>query len=740
MVKTRPAHPLDAERLDDTQYWIAQWRQHGFDDPRIQVALEMLADVASIDPALEEWQAQDSLRLGLEMGTIIATISRDLDTLLAALVYRSVRENKISRDQVEFKLGATPRRLVSDTLRMRVIADRSLGQVKAIGGKEAGLDVIRRMLVSLVDDPRVAIVKLAERTAVIRAVKDHAPDHRQRVAQEVIDVYAPMAHRLGIGQIRWELEDLAFRHLRNDEYKAIAGQLAERREEREQYIETLVQNLRNQLDTAGIDADISWRAKHIFSIWRKMSRKNIDFDEVFDVRAVRLLVEETRDCYAALGLVHAAYKHLPGEFDDYIAQPKPNGYRSLHTAVLGPEGKVVEVQIRTHSMHDEAEYGVCAHYRYKGHDVDERVGSYEQKVEFFRQVLAYHDEIGDPEAVLEAFKNDTSDDRVYVFTPGGDVVDLPRGSTPLDFAYKVHTEVGHRCRGAKVGGRIVPLTYRLNLGDQIEIMTSNEARPRRDWLNQDLGFVATSRARTKIQAWFRLQDRDANYDEGKSLYESELRRLALKAPPEDALVERLSLQTLEEVYVGLGAGDLKLAQVIGAVHRYAADQAEQSAADELPLGRPSTRPERGSITIDGVGNLASRLASCCNPVAGDPVRGYITKTRGVSVHRIDCGSLLNLQEREPERIVDVQWGELDRAYPVNLYIKAADRTGLLRDISNVLATEHCNVLAINTRSDASDGSAQMRLEVEVDGLQRLSGLLNRLGQLPNVLEARRERS
>ena len=740
MVKTRIAHPLDGERLDDSQYWLRQWRELGFDDARLSTALDMIQGAAKQPSPLDEWDGLDSLKLGLEMATVIATISGDVETLIAALVYRSVREGKISRDQVEFSLGAVARRLVCDTLRMRVIGDRGLSDVRAIGGKEEGLDVIRRMLVSLVDDPRVAILKLAERTAVIRAVKDHSEVHRQRVAQEIIDVYAPLAHRLGIGQIRWELEDMAFRYLRSDEYKAIAKQLAERREERERYIEDVVQRLRDSLSQAGIDADISWRAKHIFSIWRKMSRKNIEFNEVYDVRAIRLLVHETRDCYAALGMVHAAFKHLPGEFDDYIAQPKPNGYRSLHTAVLGPEGKVVEVQIRTHSMHDEAEYGVCAHYRYKGHDTDEKPGSYEQKVEFFRQVLAWHDEMGDTESLLEAFRNDTSDDRVYAFTPAGDVVDLPRGATPLDFAYKVHTEVGHRCRGAKVGGRIVPLTYRLGLGDQIEILTAKEGKPSRDWLNQDLGFVTTSRARSKIQAWFRLQDRDANYEEGRQLLEVELRRLALVAPPPALLAERLGLQTEDELYVGLGAGDIKLSQAIGAVHRYHQESDPSGQPDELPLGERASRAERGSITIDGVDNLASSLASCCKPVPGDWVKGYITRARGVSVHRADCPSFENLKANEPERIVDIQWGNLERAYPVNLYVKAMDRTGLLRDVSNVLAGERCNVLAVNTQSDRSDGSATMRLKVEVEGLSRLSGVLTRLSQLPYVLEARRERS
>ena len=740
MVKTRIAHPLDGERVDDREFWLSQWRELGFDDERLSTALDMAQAAGKVASPLDEWSGEDSLRLGLEMATIVATISGDMETLLAALVYRGVREQKITRDQVEFSLGKVPRRLVSDTLRMQVIGSRGLSEVRAIGGKEAGLDVIRRMLVSLVDDPRVAILKLAERTAVIRAVKDHSDEHRKAVAQEIIDVYAPLAHRLGIGQIRWELEDMAFRYLRSDEYKAIAKQLAERREEREHYIEDVVQHLRDSLSQAGIDADISWRAKHIFSIWRKMSRKNIEFNEVYDVRAIRLLVHETRDCYAALGMVHAAYKHLPGEFDDYIAQPKPNGYRSLHTAVLGPEGKVVEVQIRTHGMHDEAEYGVCAHYRYKGHDTDEKPGSYEQQVEFFRQVLAWHDEMGDTESLLEAFRNDTSDDRVYAFTPNGDVVDLPRGATPLDFAYKVHTEVGHRCRGAKIGGRIVPLTYRLGLGDQVEILTGKEAKPSRDWLNQDLGFVSTSRARAKIQAWFRLQDRDANREEGRQLLDVELRRLALTVPSMSELAERIGLQTEEELFVALGAGDLKLSQAIGAVHRWNQETDADAAPDALPLGAPSTAGERGSITIDGVDNLASTLASCCKPVPGDWVQGFITRSRGVSVHRADCPSLEHLKSSEPERIVDIQWGNLERAYPVNLFVKAVDRTGLLRDVSAVLAAERCNVLAVSTRSDRSDGSATMRLEVEVEGLSRLSGVLNRLSQLPYVLEVRRERS
>ena len=733
MVRTRDAHPLEGDRLDDPMFWISMWRSEGVDvDERVEQALLWLQEVALLPCPLPHWPQDSCLRIGLEMADIICDISQDLDTLLASLVYRAVREERITIDHVEYRLGKTVRRLVEGTLKMRAVSDGALDNVKAIGGKQAGLDVVRRMLVSLVDDPRVAIIKLAERTAVIRAIKPHPDEDRQRVARGIFDIYAPLAHRLGIGQIRWELEDLAFRYLHASEYKTIAQQLAEKRQEREHYISDLVSDLKAQLETVGLNPDISWRAKHIFSIWRKMQRKNIDFAEVFDVRAVRLLVQEPRDCYAALGMVHAAYKPVPGEFDDYIAQPKPNGYRSLHTAVIGPAGKVVEIQIRTYAMHEEAEYGVCAHYRYKGHDQETQSG-YDQKIEFFRQVLAWHDEENDD--LLETFKNEAADDRVYVFTPNGDIVDLPQGSTPLDFAYKVHTEVGHRCRGAKVNGRIVPLTYRLEIGDKLEILTTKEGKPSRDWLIPSLGFIATSRARTKIQTWFRAQDREENLAEGRQLLETELKRLALVPVDMERLVQEMGLQTAEELWVGLGAGDFRLSQAINAVYRIANPEPELEA---LPLSKAQTG-QRGSVTISGVGNLAHQLAKCCKPVAGDSVRGFITRGRGVTVHRVDCPDLMALYEAEPQRVVDVEWGDSDKSYPVDLIISAYDRSGLLRDVSGVLNTEHCNVLAMNTVSQVSEGVANMTLRIEVDSLDRLRGVLSRLNRLPSIIEARRDR-
>ena len=737
MVRTRPAHPLQGERLNDFEFWLSQWASLGLEDGRFRTALIILAELAEQPTELDEWQSGDAQRLGLEMASIAVSISTDPELLLAALLYRAVREGLYSRDKIEFNFGKSVRSLIEGTLRMRVINQTPARNVKSVGGKAEGLDVIRRMLVSLVDDPRVAILKLVERTSVIRAVKEHNDEHRERVAQEVFDIYAPLAHRLGIGQIRWELEDFAFRYLQPQAYKTIAKQLAEKREERESYIEELVEQLKSGLERMDIQADISWRAKHIFSIWRKMQKKNLHFDQVYDVRAVRLLLDETRDCYAVLGLVHSAFKHLPGEFDDYIAQPKPNGYRSLHTAVLGPEGKVVEIQIRTKQMHEEAEYGVCAHYLYKGHDNKETSVGYEQKVEFFRQVLAWHDELDDGQSLLEAFKNDAIDDRVYAFTPGGDVVDLPRGSTPLVFAYKVHTEVGHRCRGAKVSGRIVSLTYKLEVGDRVEILTTKESRPSRDWLNAELGYVTTSRARSKIHSWFRQQDRDDNLREGKALLESELKRLALTPPALESLVLEVGLQTSDELYIALGAGDLRLTQVIGAVHRLLADS---DAPEALPLGEAKHEASSDAISVQGVGNLASELANCCKPVPGDPIGGFVSRGRGISIHRKDCAEFLRLESTQSERIVDVQWGARGRYYPASLYIHALDRTGLLRDVSDLLASEHCNVLSVNTQSKVSEGTAEMRLNIEVDSLARLSGVLTRLNALSHVLEARREQA
>jgi GTP pyrophosphokinase len=601
---------------------------------------------------------------------------------------------------------------------------------------------LRKMLVAMVDDVRVALIKLAERTCAIRAVKHADDEKRHRVAREVFDIYAPLAHRLGIGHIKWELEDLSFRYLEPEQYKQIAKLLHERRLDREQYIADVMNQLRTELTATGIKADISGRAKHIYSIWRKMQRKGLQFSQIYDVRAVRVLVPEVRDCYTALGIVHSLWRHIPKEFDDYIANPKENGYRSLHTAVIGPDGKVLEVQIRTQAMHEEAELGVCAHWKYKGTDAKGGSDHYEEKMAWLRQVLEWHEELGDIGGLAEQLKVDIEPDRVYVFTPDGHAIDLPKGATPLDFAYRVHTQIGHNCRGAKINGRIVPLTYSLHTGEQVEIITSKNGAPSRDWLNPNLGYITTSRARAKIVHWFKLQDREQNVAAGKAMLERDLARLALAAVDFAKLAEKCNLKSVEDMYAALGAGDLRLAHAVNLAQQQVEPERGNEQLELIPRRATAPRPgKRGDIQIQGVGNLLTQMAGCCQPLPGDPIVGYITVGRGVSIHRQDCASVLQLAGREPERIIQVSWGPVPvQTYPVDIVIKAYDRSGLLRDVTQVLLNERINVLAVNTRSNKEDNTASMLLTIEIPGLDALSRLLARISQLPNIIEARRNRS
>ena len=500
--------------------------------------------------------------------------------------------------------------------------------------------------------------------------------------------------------------------------------------------------LRERLAESNIDGEVMGRAKHIYSIWRKMQRKNIDFSQVYDVRAVRILVPEIRDCYTVLGIVHGLWRNIAHEFDDYIASPKPNGYRSLHTAVFGPDGKVLEVQIRTFNMHEEAELGVCAHHLYKGTDTKARKDGYEEKISWLRQVLEWHDELGDSEAFGEILRGDAVQDRVYVFTPDGHVVDLPTGATPVDFAYRVHTEIGHRCRGARINGRIVPLNRPLQTGDQVEVLTGEE-RPRRDWLNANLGYVTTSRARAKVAHWFKLQAKDQNAEAGREIVQREVRRLALDGHLQmEPVAEALNFKHSEDMFAALGAGDLRLSQIINELQRQVEpDRSEKQLDLALPTGTQSApRKSDSDIRILGVGNLLTTLASCCKPIPGDPIMGFITQGRGVSIHREDCVNLLALRDQEPDRVIGVEWGtEARTTYPVDIQIEAFDRSGLLRDVMMVLSNERVNVLAAHTQTDQKSNMAWLSLTIEITRLDMLGRVMDKINQIQNVMDVHRER-
>lgn len=746
MVKVREDQPLTADGRIDLEVWLS----------RLLVVLplqkpdsDLLMRACVISQIAEEeaiaaeniWaEGTSSLRTGLEMVEILADLQLDRDTLMAAMLYRAVREGKLDIVRVKEEFGSTVAKLVQGVQKMAAISTRRNDSKTSVLGQESDeqAEHVRKMLVAMVDDVRVALIKLAERTCAIRAVKGADTAKRTRVAREVADVYAPLAHRLGIGHIKWELEDLSFRYLQPDDYKKIATLLDEKRLDRQEYIDRVVGQLHERLGEIHIKADISGRAKHIYSIWRKMCRKGITFSQVYDIRAVRVLVPTEGDCYSVLGVVHHLWRNISHEFDDYIAVPKENGYRSLHTAVVGPENKALEIQIRTRSMHDEAEYGVCAHWRYKGTDSDEAENSYEQKIAWLRQVLAWHEELGgDP--LHDDLSSGIDQNRIYIFTPDGHIVDLPKGATPLDFAYRVHTDIGHCCRGAKVNNRIVPLNHHLETSDQVEILTGKRESPSRDWLTPALGYLTTTKARASVQHWFKMQARDQNISDGQALLDREFKRLGLMQLNFVELAEKLNLRSLDDLYASVGASDIGVGSVLSAAQK----MLPRDERDKLVVpvkAKSAVKSQIGTdVYIDGVGNMMTQIAQCCNPLPGDAIRGYITLGRGVSIHRSDCTNILQLETEEPERIIQVDWGTVPKnVYAAEIAIEAFDRQGLLRDITLLLDREKVNVTAMNTLSDRGENTVDMTMVVEVKGFQELSRILARLNQLPNIASARRK--
>jgi len=604
----------------------------------------------------------------------------------------------------------------------------SLYAARSGAGHAEGL---RRLLLAIIRDLRVVFILLARQLARMRAAAHAPPAQRHALAQLTADIHAPLANRLGIWQLKWELEDLAFRYLQPDTYKRIARLLDERRADREHFIAFAMETLRRALREAGVEANVAGRPKHIYSIWKKMQRKGGDFANVYDIRALRVLVNDVAGCYAALGVVHTLWPPLPNEFDDYIARPKGNHYQSLHTAVVGPEGKTLEVQIRSYDMHAHAEAGVAAHWRYKeggGSDTE-----FERKVTWMRQLLESKDDAEDEAALLAGFRTDILEDRVYLLTPQGQVMDLPREATVLDFAYHVHTDVGHRCRGAKVNGRIVPLTHQPVSGDRIEILTGKTAEPRRDWLSAQHGFLHTHRAQAKVRAWFKHADHSANLAAGRAILERELKRLALPNVDLDTLPLKFHHQTMDDFIVALALGEVSAGQIARALH-------EMHAPPPAPVSAPPRAPKRDkdAVVIEGVGNLLTTLARCCQPLPGDAIVGYITRGRGVSIHRADCASFARLRARDASRAIEVEWGGAkSQSYEVDVRVRGYDRKWLHKDVTNVIAAANVHLIAVDSRVDPASGMATMNFAVRVADFEQLSTLLGRLSGVPNVVEARR---
>jgi GTP pyrophosphokinase len=698
------------------------------------VVLEHLrAALESRATAADGWAQARSQ--GEETAAIIVALDAERDIVGGALVQPLLAGGHVTRAEAVASVGESATVLAEGLGRLGEFrAGAPLAPGRGLSGAQA--DALRRMLLAVVTDPRLVLVRLADQLRRMRHARELDDTARLRLAWETREIYAPLANRLGIWQLKWELEDLAFRWLEPAEYRRIAGWLNESRIHRERYIDSVIAEISAELARAGIAAEVVGRPKHIFSIWRKMHRKGLAFEQVFDVRAVRIITSSVEDCYAALGVVHGRWHYIPGEFDDYIATPKDNLYRSLHTAVLGPSAVPVEIQIRTREMHDHAELGVAAHWRYK--EGAARDAAYDRKIEWLRDLLAPAAEAESDSDFLTRVRADLFDDRVYALTPKGEVVDLPSGATPLDFAYHVHTELGHRCRGARVNGRIVPLNHRLANGEVVEIIGGKKAQPSRDWLVEREGFLVSPRSRAKVRAWFKRQDLGENRREGREMFERELERLGAEHSLTSDLIGEFGLASADALHAAIGSGDLGLAQVAGAIERRMRGRAPPAAAADLPpIGLPR-KQQAAAIAVEGVGDLLSTHARCCNPVPPEPVTGYVTVGRGITLHRSSCRNLRSLATRAPQRLLQVDWGRAaGRRYPVDIVVRAMDRRGLLRDITTVVAEERIDIERLASQGDPAQGSADLTLRVAVGGLEELSRLLARLAAMPGIISARR---
>ncbi len=592
---------------------------------------------------------------------------------------------------------------------------------------ELANETLRKMLLAMGDDIRVVVIKLADRLHNMRTLSHMPEKKRYSIAKETLDIFAPLANRLGIWQLKWELEDLSLRYLKPEMYKEIAQKLSDRRQDREAEITKIIKDLDSLMKKGKIEADITGRPKHIYSIYRKMEDKGMPFEMVRDLRGVRLIVPDIPSCYAALGLIHTNWRPIPNEFDDYIAAPKDNFYRSLHTAVLYSDGKPLEVQIRTPEMNQNAEFGIAAHWIYK--EKKPFTDSYQQRINWLRKLMDWKQDVDDAQEFVDGMKSDVFEDRVYVFTPHGDIIDLPRGSTPIDFAYHVHTEIGNRCRGAKVNGKLVPLDYHLQTGDQLEILTSKHGGPSRDWLNINLGLVKTQRARSKIRQWFKKQDREQNLNQGRDILDKEFHRLGLGNNVNiENLAHSLDLKNEEELYIALGCGDLSIRKLVSKL-----DDVEKGSEDPLlQVHAPvAEREEADTVNVLGLKGILTHFARCCSPAPGDAIVGYITRGRGVTIHRQDCPNILSVKDHE--RLIKVNWGEAHRTFPVDIQIKAYDRQGLMNDISTILSNEGINLRDI--KINLSDNLAIINLTLEITDISQLSRVLTRIESLPNIMEA-----
>ncbi|WP_238884963.1 bifunctional (p)ppGpp synthetase/guanosine-3',5'-bis(diphosphate) 3'-pyrophosphohydrolase [Clostridium sp. YIM B02551] len=674
----------------------------------------------------------------LDVASILAELGMDTNTIVAGLLHDVIEDTEYNYSDLE--------RLFNKEVADLVEGVTKLGKIKYKSKEEQQADNVRKMLLAMANDIRVIIIKLADRLHNMRTLKFMPEEKQKEKAKETLDIYAPLAHRLGISKIKWELEDLSFRYLHQQEYYDLVNQIAEKRKEREAYISQIMDEIEQKLSSSGIDSDIDGRPKHFYSIYRKMVNKNKNIEQIFDLTAIRILVNSVKDCYAALGIVHTIYKPIPGRFKDYIAMPKPNMYQSLHTTVIGHLGKTFEIQIRTFEMHKTAEYGIAAHWKYKEGEAS-KGDSFEQKLSWLRDMLEWGKETSDAQEFMEGFKIDLFSDEIFVFTPKGVVINLPANATPIDFAYKIHTDVGNRCIGAKVNGKMVPLDYNLKTGQIVEIMTSSAPKgPNIDWL----GMVKSNQAKSKIKQWFKRAQRDDNVLKGKELIEREAKKQSLvfselaKGELFERLLKRYNLHSQEDIYAAVGNGIMSASVVFARLKEEEHDEKNILENINKNIEDNSNRTEKVhandkayGVTVKGLSNLMIRFARCCNPVPGDDIIGYITKGRGVSVHRKDCSNVLELKDSEETRIVEVSWGtSKGKSYTAEIQVEAEDRMGILAEVMIILSESKIKVNAVNAKSLKGNLSL-VNIKVSIDSIDQLKDLMRKIRKLKGVLDVYR---
>jgi guanosine-3',5'-bis(diphosphate) 3'-pyrophosphohydrolase len=660
----------------------------------------------------------------LQTALILAELQLDANSIVAALLHDIPENCGVPIAEIQAAFGDEVAKLVDGTTKLGRLSLSG----EAAAATETQMENLRKMLVAMAEDLRVVFIKLADRLHNMRTLQALSPEKQHRIAQETLEIYAPLSHRLGIWELKWQLEDLSFRYLEPEKYKKVARLIAARRDQRERLISRVLGTLETEFDKVGLKAEISGRPKHIYSIYQKMEKYSAlgkNFDDIHDLLALRVLVATVPDCYSAVGIIHSLWHPLPGEFNDYIANPKPNGYQSLHTTVMY-EATPLEMQIRTHEMHHTDEYGMAAHWRYK--EGDRQDLRFEERISWLRQLIEWHRELSGTEEFLESVKTDIFIDQVFVYTPKGEIKDLPKGATPLDFAYRIHTELGHRCIGAKVNGSLVSLNYQLKNGDIVEIMSSKlDKAPSRDWLNPQLGYVRTSHAREKIRQWFRKQERADNIEHGRGILDKELRRLGIKLSEREELAKLFKYESVDDFLAAIGYGGVS-------THQIAAKLTTQREPQKTVSGATLPQQMVSSIKVLGVGDMLAHLAQCCHPVPGDDIIGYVTRSRGVSIHRRDCYNIVN--EDEKERLVPVEWGDSDALYPVNIHVESWDRVGLMRDITTIVAEEKLNITAASSISH-DDHTVSEYFTLATRDLAQLSRLLGKIEGVRGVISVAR---